>query len=186
MSTQTCDCIRVTYQLVGEEPVTVEVGKRGTQTNGKNAFRVDNIDETSYFISWSGTEWTVYYQSGASTLQATLSEDTRCPFGTFTIEEGSIFEAFEVASCETETEIDRIINCYKLAVWSKQCEYSKCVLEYVNNLIFGVEVCKLQESLKEQKRALEILNCYDPRDIANNTTNYNTITYNTIKKLLNK
>jgi hypothetical protein len=78
------------------------------------------------------------------------------------------------------------IQCYKLEVWNKQCEYSKCVLEYVNNLIFGVEVCKLQESLKEQRRVLEILNCYDPRDIANNTTNYNTITYSTIKKLLNK
>ena len=94
-----CDCIRVTYQLVGEEPVTVEVGKRGTQTNGKNAFRVDNIDETSYFISWSGTEWTVYYQSGASTLQATLSSDTPCPFGIYTIEEGSIFESFSVTNC---------------------------------------------------------------------------------------
>jgi hypothetical protein len=29
-------------------------------------------------------------------LQATLSEDTPCPFGTYTIEEGSPFEAFEV------------------------------------------------------------------------------------------
>ena len=92
----TCDTIQVTYQLVGEEPVTVEVGKRGTQTNGKNAFRIDNIDETSYFISWSGTEWTVFLQGAPSTLQATLPEDTTCPFGTYTISEGSIFEAFEV------------------------------------------------------------------------------------------
>jgi hypothetical protein len=30
------------------------------------------------------------------TTQATLSEDTECPFGVFTIEEGSIFESFEV------------------------------------------------------------------------------------------
>jgi hypothetical protein len=30
--------------------------------------------------------------------QATLSEDTPCPFGTYTIEEDSIFESFEVAS----------------------------------------------------------------------------------------
>jgi hypothetical protein len=92
-----CDTISVTYTLVGEEPVTVEVEKRPTQTNGKNAFRVDNIDETNYFISWSGTEWTVFLQGAPSTLQATLSEDTECPFGTYTIEEGSIFEAFSVA-----------------------------------------------------------------------------------------
>ena len=29
--------------------------------------------------------------------QATLSEDTPCPFGVYTIEEGSIFESFEVS-----------------------------------------------------------------------------------------
>jgi hypothetical protein len=33
-------------------------------------------------------------------LQATLSENTPCPFGTYTIEAGSIFEAFEVEPAE--------------------------------------------------------------------------------------
>jgi hypothetical protein len=118
-------------------------------------------------------------------LQATLSEDTLCPFGVYTIEDDSIFEAFEVNPCTIPNPYVESINCYKLAVWSKQCEYSKCVLEYVNNLIFGIDVCKLEESLKEQRRVLEILNCYDPRDILGNTTNYNTITYTKIKQLLN-
>ncbi len=178
MSTQTCNCIRVTYQLVGEEPVTVEV-PYDTEEQSYPYFINGNFSNIYYYSITN--EWISYSDLG---IGATLSEDTPCPFGTFTIEDESIFSAFSVAPCETEE--DKIINCYKLAVWSKQCEYSKCVLEYVNNLIFGVEVCKLQESLKEQKRILEILNCYDPRDIANNTTNYNTITYNTIKKLLNK
>jgi hypothetical protein len=34
-------------------------------------------------------------------LEATLSEDTPCPFGTYTIEEGSIFEAFSVQHVQT-------------------------------------------------------------------------------------
>jgi hypothetical protein len=36
---------------------------------------------------------------GAVNNFATLSEDTPCPFGTYTIEEGSIFEAFKVEPC---------------------------------------------------------------------------------------
>jgi hypothetical protein len=38
-------------------------------------------------------------------IQATLPLDTECPFGTFTIEEGSIFESFVVEPCCTETQI---------------------------------------------------------------------------------
>ena len=91
-----CDCIQVTYQLIGEEPVTVEVEKRTNPINGKNAFRFIDLANTIN-IFWNGTDWIV--NSTSVVLDATLSEDTPCPFGTYTIEEGSIFEAFSVTNC---------------------------------------------------------------------------------------
>lgn len=86
-----CETISVTYTLVGEEPVTVEVEKQPTQYNGKNIYGFSI--ESEAVLGWDGTYWIVF----ADQTQATLSEDTPCPFGTYTIEEGSIFEAFSVA-----------------------------------------------------------------------------------------
>jgi hypothetical protein len=186
-----CDCISVTYQLEGEDPVTVEVEKEsdfytvegigtiekvgsewrvlgGEETNcdnfvnvtftylgidynfnlpkvgevgGNNAFLYTDgstVIEVKRFVgSWfvyitiptilitvyfnSGDDACPFYPSftvnGSSTvieglsvqlatiIYATLSEDTPCPFGTYTIEEGSIFEAFSVAPCNIPTTL---------------------------------------------------------------------------------
>lgn len=86
-----CDTISVTYQLEGEEPGT-EIGIAGEIVNGKNVFIVGEV-----LIIWSGFEWVVTPDDSISVVWATLSEDTPCPFGTYTIEEGSIFLAFSVA-----------------------------------------------------------------------------------------
>jgi hypothetical protein len=170
----TCDTISVTYTLFGEEPQTVLIDF----VDGE--YRVnDFLFGTDLIISFVDTQWTVVY---SFQIQATLIQ-VGCPFGTFTIPEESMFETFRVDPIMIPNPI---ITCYQLEVWNKQCEYSKCVLEYVNNLIFGIDICKLQESLKEQRRILEILNSYDLRDIPNNTVIYNTIPYGTIKKLLYK
>ena len=195
-----CDTILVTYQLVGEEPVTVEVGKDEdgnyyldidgetytiekvgsewtlvkvendcnnfvkvdftydgdlysfnvpkTGTNdGKNKFDLFDITigiytSASINIIWNNlpipSRWSVDFlgtnfgQSFSDTncpfgnypvipipefpittlditnysiTQAILSEDTPCPFGTFTIEEGSIFESFVVSGCDNPANI---------------------------------------------------------------------------------
>ena len=76
-------------------------------------------------------------------------------------------------------------ECFDKLVWNKQCEYSKDVLAYLNRILFGyISSSSKIEALKNKKRALEILNSYDTRDIANDTTTYNTLTYTQIKKLL--
>jgi hypothetical protein len=76
--------------------------------------------------------------------------------------------------------------CYPILVWNKQCEFAQCVLKYLRNLQFGAATCCEElDYLKEQRRILEIINCYDTRDIPDNTVNYNFLTYNQIKKLLN-
>ena len=97
-----CDCIQVTYQLVGEEPVTVEVEKRDFQINGKNAYiwYVGEDFENPYTIAWNEFDDNLWHFELAGELEASISEDTPCPFGVFTIEEGSIFEFFSVAPCE--------------------------------------------------------------------------------------
>ena len=50
--------------------------------------------------------------------------------------------------------------------------------------MFGNVDCEALENLKLQRRILEILNCYDSRDIADNSIIYNNFDYATIKKLL--
>lgn len=97
-----CDCIRVTYQLEGEEPVTVEVGISTFEpiVNGKNRYDFNVVEGVNGALTWNpdlgvGASW--YYSDGDNI--AYLSEDTPCPFGTFTIEEGSPFEAFSVTNC---------------------------------------------------------------------------------------
>jgi len=83
-----CECISVTYTLVGEEPVTVEV-------------TYDSEDESWFFlindnftnIYYYTDRWICYTDFGGIPY---LINENECPFGTYTIEEGSIFEAFEV------------------------------------------------------------------------------------------
>lgn len=102
-------------------------------------------------------------------------------YGTYEYDEGTI--CFENPNIQTTEEINQ--ECFDILVWNKQCEFAQCVLKYLRSLQFGSFSCEALDKLKNQKRALEILNCYDTRDIEFNTTTYNTLTYNQIKKLLN-
>ena len=92
----TCDCIRVTYTLEGEDPVTVEVAVFG-EIYGKNSYEfiIQGIDVSLF---WNVTNW-MFINADSEETQATLSADTPCPFGVYTIEEGSIFSAFSVTNC---------------------------------------------------------------------------------------
>jgi hypothetical protein len=75
--------------------------------------------------------------------------------------------------------------CYDAIVWDKQCSFAQATLKYLQKLEFGMACCDDLEHLKNKRRVLLILNCYDTRDILDNTTEYNTLTYDTIKDLLN-
>jgi hypothetical protein len=185
MPTQNCNSILVTYQLVGEEPVTVEVESSGTN-EGKPTYDLSVIATDLILIWYSayGPYTNVWAVETPSTTESVFESDTECPFGTYTIEEGSIFEAFIVHPVINNPYAESI-NCYKLLVWKKQCEFSKCVLKYLRNLQFGIFNCNELEHLKNKRRVLNILNRYDARDILNNTTEYNTITYAEIQALLN-
>lgn len=87
-----CDCIEITYTLVGGEPVTIQVFETGEDLYeffiGVDEFRLgfDTVNE----------QWTLELDGN---LEAVLDLDTSCPFGTFEIEEESVFEAFEITNC---------------------------------------------------------------------------------------
>lgn len=74
--------------------------------------------------------------------------------------------------------------CFKLAVWSMQCKYGNCVAKYYSALEYGIASSSQLSKLKTFKDALKVLNRYNPRDIENNTTDYNTISYSTILNIL--
>lgn len=86
---------------------------------------------------------------------------------------------------ELTEDVDAEVACFITLVWQKQCEFAKCVQAYLTQMQFGTFSCEALENLKNKRRALEILNCYDVRDIPNNTTDYNFFTYTQMKKLLN-
>jgi hypothetical protein len=82
---------------------------------------------------------------------------------------------------ETQEEVQA---CYDKIVWSKQCDFANEVLAYSKKLEFGMACCDDLEHLKNKRRVLGVLNCYDTRDILDDTTEYNTLTYSQIKNLL--
>jgi hypothetical protein len=95
-----CDTIQVTYTLEGEEPVTIEVSSSGVD-NGKNYYGIEIEGFDIIGIGWGdpngeGFLWYVSEFPDFNVPQAFFLLDTPCPFGVYTIEEGSIFEAFEV------------------------------------------------------------------------------------------
>lgn len=86
---------------------------------------------------------------------------------------------------EVTDTTDQDILCFFKLVWQEQCDFAQCVYNYVQLLQFGAAPCDALDELMNKRRALEILNCYDVRDIPDNTTDYNILTYAQIKKLLN-
>ena len=96
-----CETISITYKLVGEDFVTVEVPFVAGE------YRInDFLFETDLIISFVDTQWTVVY---SFQIQATLTE-VGCPFGAFTIPEESMFEFFEVAPIVTNKFIFPLIT----------------------------------------------------------------------------
>jgi hypothetical protein len=88
---ETCDSILVTYTLVGEEPVTVEVNSSGTENGKPRYIIVINTEDFLLNYSLDGE-----FPNSWNLSSVYLPSDTPCPFGDYTIEKDSIFEAFEV------------------------------------------------------------------------------------------
>lgn len=154
----------------------------------------DTVTGTDFFLMWSidNNRWEI----GTGPIEtltvfaySTLG-DTDCPVGPskdiWEIVIKDFAEILTVLGLPLPPTLTEEQICYPILVWNKQCEFAQCVLEYLHILQFsGTAPCEKFDKLKNQRRALEILNCYDVRDIPDNTVNYNFLTYNQIKKLLN-
>jgi hypothetical protein len=84
-----CECIKVTYKLIGEEPVTVEasIGELGSYV-----FLVGELNAQIYF----NEQWFAWVNGFEIAM---LPQETPCPFGTYIIVLGSGFESFVVEPC---------------------------------------------------------------------------------------
>jgi hypothetical protein len=90
-----CDTIKVTYKLIGEEPVTVEV----ELIDGQYVIN-DVVGVNDLLLTTSEDGWNLFYN--VDFFQGNLIVDG-CPLGIFTLEEGSIFESFVVEPVECFT-----------------------------------------------------------------------------------
>jgi hypothetical protein len=74
-----CDCIRLTYIPIGQEPVSVELIAEGL-INETNYYEF-TYDENVFTILWNGANWDLYLGEG---LLWTLPGDLDCPLGEWT------------------------------------------------------------------------------------------------------
>src|SRR5690606_1340578 len=157
-------------------------------TNGKSTYLFSDANYT-FIIEWSGTQWEIYIQYGNPSnlsLIGIFEEDLDCP-GTHST---SIYEILDITIIDDENSINfsniaigsscqlsEEENCFEIIVWDLQCKFAKCVLKYFNGLKHGIQNNAEYNKLLKQKKALDILICYDTRDIPFDTTNYNILTY---------
>jgi hypothetical protein len=172
----TCLQINVTPASTGIAE-TIQVDGVLVDTNYTYSFSAGGLN---YTIFWDGELWSMWQVLPGDDEFVGSNTTLDCPIGEWTFD-SHYFSEFSTAECGTLSEE---ANCFKLQVWQKQCNFGKEVAKYLRLLQFGTICCNELEELKNKRRALLILNCYDTRDISNNTTEYNALTYSQIKKLL--
>jgi hypothetical protein len=183
-----CDCLQITGtpSTTGIEE-TVEVF--GVLVAGFNQYNFV-LGEQAFYIIWDGELWTLWAEIPGDDTMIGSSTAVDCPTSNWSFDPdlgpyylGSNPQIVECADPDAETQAQ--IDCYNALVWQKQCEFSKDVLSYLKSLEFGFACCDALEELKNKRRVLGILNCYDLRDINNAEPVYNTLPYDTINDLLN-
>lgn len=178
-----CNCLQISvtpFSTGIEEIIEVD----STIVEGLTTFAF-TAGGQEYTIFWDGEQWSLFAVETGEDIFIGANSNTDCPIGDWSFDPdifNHYFNAFSTAECSTLTEEE---NCFKLIVWQKQCTFAKEVLNYIRLIQFGGTCCDALEELKNKRRALLILNCYDVRDIDGDTTEYNTLTYSQIKELLN-
>lgn len=180
-----CTCVQITITPLStgiEEIISVDL----VIIEGTNTFPF-TAGGQDYYIIWDGEMWTLWADIvDGDDIYIGSNTNPDCPIYDWTLnleESTHYFTSFSTAECTVS--LSQVERCYRLLVWQKQCKFSKEVLTYLQQLQFGMACCDALEELKNKRRALQILNCYDTRDIPNNTMEYNSISYDTIKYLLN-
>ena len=180
-----CSCIQVNI-TPSSTGIAQTIQVNGVLVSGYYTYTF-TIDAQEYTILWNGSQWSLFAVVPGPDILIGSNSSIDCPTGIWTFDpDNGYFNAFNTLSCPTPdpTPQQAATNCYNLIVWQKQCEFGKEVAKYLRLLQFGSTCCNELEELKNKRRALLILNCYDTRDIPGDTTEYNTLTYSQIKDLL--
>ena len=91
-----CNCIKVNYTPIGQEPISIEVTSNGV-INSKNYYEFI-YDEQTLTISWSGVVWSMGIYLGAELWM--LAEDAECPIGAwYNNDDTTYFSAFSIEEC---------------------------------------------------------------------------------------
>lgn len=186
--------VYIGYTIGGKVPIVVApflIVPSGIVNDKSSYTWFDSTWGTDITLSWNLLGyWEIGYNSGEFYSIAILNyTPTDCPVNP---SEPFSWLVGDQSWSEINTELGEPIvvlteaqECYPILVWDKQCEFAQATLKYLQQMQFGIFCCESLDKLKNKRRALEILNCYDTRDIPNNTTEYNTLTYQQIKNLLN-
>lgn len=91
-----CDCIRINYTPIGQEPVSIEVTANGV-INSRNFYEFIYEDQT-LTIAWGGVVWVMGIYLGAELWM--LAEDVECPIGDwYNNDDTSYFSDFSIEEC---------------------------------------------------------------------------------------
>lgn len=97
-----CDCIKINYTPIGQEPVTIEVNATGV-INERNSYEFI-YNEQTLTIAWGGAVWIMGIYLGAELWM--LSEDVVCPIGNWVNnDDTTYFSAFNVEECTPKKTI---------------------------------------------------------------------------------
>jgi hypothetical protein len=100
-----CDCLKINYIPIGQEPVTIEVTSNGIE-NEKNFYEFI-YDENVFKLYWNGSIWAlVIIVDENETRIWQLFQDSQCPIGTFTNKDDDLyFSGFSTEECNPRRTI---------------------------------------------------------------------------------
>ena len=91
-----CDCIKINYTPIGQEPISIEVTANGV-INSKNFYEFI-YDDNTFTIAWGGVVWVMGVYLGADLW--ILSDDVECPIGNWVNNnDTSYFSSFDIEEC---------------------------------------------------------------------------------------
>lgn len=97
-----CDCLKINYIPIGQEPVSIEVKSSGVE-NSRNTYEFQDNQGNDFTIMWSGVNWELYINDALIWI---LSEDSTCPIGNWTnYDDNDIFSGFSTEECEPRKTI---------------------------------------------------------------------------------
>lgn len=124
-----CDCIKINYIPIGEEPVSIEVTSTGI-INEKNYYEFI-YDGTTFSIYWDGVSWIL---SADEIKLWVLAEDLECPTDEFT-NDGDVtyFSGFSAEECTPR----KTVTYSKVAEgWSSFWSYQPDWMTEMNSIFY--------------------------------------------------